>query len=85
MSWLCPACIRQVSGSQLSVLAVTGVLSGSSEVEEVIFSGDNVALPSLGDAVPSAGIHGLRRKLVRALLSSGCRSWFLCLAAGVNN
>lgn len=63
-SWLCPACIRQVPGSQLSVLAVTGVLFGNLEGEDVMFSGDSIALPLLGNAVPSAGSPVLRRKLV---------------------
>lgn len=85
-SWLCPARIRQVPGSQLSVLAVTGVLFGNSEGENVMFSGDRVALPSLGDAVPSAGSPMLRRKLVQpsSLVTIG-ECWFLCLAAGINN
>lgn len=65
MSWLCPAFIRQVPGAQLSALAVTGVLFGNSEGEDVMFSGGSVALPLLGDAVRSAGSHVLRRKLVR--------------------
>lgn len=62
-SWLCPARVSQVPGSQLSVLAVTGVLLGSGEGEDVMFSGDSVALPLLGDAVPGAGSPVLRRKL----------------------
>lgn len=61
------SCIRQVPGSQLLVLAVTGALFGNSEGEDVMFSGDNGAFPSLGNAVPSAGGHVLRRELVRPL------------------
>lgn len=34
MSWLCPALIRQVPGSQLLELAVTGVLLGNLEGED---------------------------------------------------
>lgn len=83
MSWLCPALIRQVPGSQLLELAVTGVLFGNSEGEDITLS---IALPSLGNAVPSAGSCVLRKKLVQILLPSGYgRSWFLCLAAGINN
>lgn len=86
MSWLCPALIRQVPGSQLLELAVTGVLLGNLEGGDITFKGDSIALPSLGNAVPGAGGCVLRKKLVQILLSSGYgRSWFLCLAAGINN
>lgn len=41
------------------------MLFGNSEGEDVMFSGDSVALPLLGDTIPSAGSPVLRRKLVR--------------------
>lgn len=86
MSWLCPAHIRQVPGSQLRVLAVAGVPFGSSKGEDMMFSGDSTALPSLGEAVPRAGSSVLREKLVQPPLSSGYwRTQFLCLAAGTNH
>lgn len=86
MSWLCPACIRQVPGTQLWVLAVTGVLFGSSKGEDIMFSGGSAALLSLGEAVPRAGSPVLRRKLVQPPLSSSYRrTQFLCLAAGTNH
>lgn len=65
MSWLCPACIRQVPGTQLWILAVTGVLFGSSKGEDIVFSGGSAALLSLGEAVPRAGSPVLRKKLVQ--------------------
>lgn len=93
MSWLCPACIRQVPGTELWVLAVTGVLFGSSKGEDIMFSGGSAALLSLGEAVPRAGeavpragSPVLRRKLVQPPLSSSYRrTQFLCLAAGTNH
>lgn len=56
-SWLCPALIRQVPGSQLLELAVTGVLLGNLEGEDITSKGDSIALPSLGNAVPSRRLH----------------------------
>lgn len=86
MSWLCPARIRQVPGTELWVLAVTGVLFGSSKGEDIVFSGGSAALLSLGEAVPRAGNPVLRRKLVQPPLSSSYRrTQFLCLAAGTNH
>jgi len=39
MNWLCPAHVRQMLGSQLLALALTGVLFGSSEGEDIMFLG----------------------------------------------
>lgn len=52
--------MREVPGSQLSVLALTGMLFGNLEGEDIMFLRDSTALLSLGDpfqvqAAPCSG------------------------------